>query len=73
MNNPFKRFVLKYTLLICVVMVAATNPGHAQNKLNLKTDSGQSIPDTLLFRMQKAQAAITEINAAVSAATGRRR
>ncbi|RFZ94758.1 mechanosensitive ion channel protein [Mucilaginibacter conchicola] len=29
----------------------------------LKSDSGQTIPDTLLFRIQRAQAAITEINA----------
>ncbi|HEY9001558.1 MAG TPA: mechanosensitive ion channel domain-containing protein [Mucilaginibacter sp.] len=32
-------------------------------KVTLKNDSGQSIPDTLLFKLQKAQAAITEINA----------
>lgn len=36
----------------------------AQANVTLKNDSGQSIPDTLLFKLQKAQAAITEINAA---------
>ncbi|CAM3695997.1 mechanosensitive ion channel family protein [Mucilaginibacter galii] len=36
---------------------------HAQDSTKTPTDSAQTIPDTLLFRIQKAQAAITEINA----------
>jgi potassium efflux system protein len=38
-------------------------PAAAQDTVKSKTDTAQTIPDTLLFRIQKAQAAITEINA----------
>ncbi|WP_244215154.1 mechanosensitive ion channel family protein [Pedobacter miscanthi] len=36
----------------------------AQNPIGVKNDSVKTIPDTLLFRIQSAQSAITEINAA---------
>jgi potassium efflux system protein len=54
-------FVLLLTGLLATVQadVFAQTPG----KLVLKNDSGRSIPDTLLFKLQKAQAAITEVNA----------
>nr|WP_249665293.1 mechanosensitive ion channel domain-containing protein [Mucilaginibacter sp. Bleaf8] len=39
-------------------------PATAQTTLNLKSDSGQAIPDTLLFKLQKAQATITQVNTA---------
>ncbi|WP_295770074.1 mechanosensitive ion channel domain-containing protein [uncultured Mucilaginibacter sp.] len=38
-------------------------PAIAQDSAAVKTDSALTIPDTLLFKIQKAQAAITEINA----------
>ncbi|MBV8389927.1 MAG: mechanosensitive ion channel [Mucilaginibacter sp.] len=52
--------ILTGLLITSGVMSAfAQTPG----KIVLKNDSGQSIPDTLLFKLQKAQAAIIEINA----------
>jgi potassium efflux system protein len=39
------------------------HPATAQDTVKSKTDTALTIPDTLLFRIQKAQAAITEINA----------
>lgn len=38
-------------------------PALGQTKVTVKTDSGSTIPDTLLFKLQKAQAAVTEVNA----------
>jgi len=51
---------------VVMILVLAFTGAFSQTppKAVLKTDSGQSIPDTLLFKLQKAQAAITEVNAA---------
>src|SRR4051812_19757205 len=50
-------------LLFSAFVFTVTPPAIAQDTTKAKTDSAQTIPDTLLFRIQKAQAAITEINA----------
>ncbi|WP_420153883.1 mechanosensitive ion channel domain-containing protein [Siphonobacter sp.] len=42
----------------------STLPVLAQEQVPILADSAHAIPDTLLFKIQKAQAAITEINAA---------
>jgi potassium efflux system protein len=55
--------------LVFLIMVSAIRVC-AQSSLKIKADSGQSIPDTLLFKIQKAQATITEINAATKKGYG---
>lgn len=50
--------------VLLLLLVISNTTISAQIKLTLKNDSGQSIPDTLLFRLKKAQGAIAEINAA---------
>jgi potassium efflux system protein len=60
------KYYQKHALLLWVIILCGlvcTLPAHAQDSTKLKTDSAQTIPDTLLFRIQKAQAAITEISA----------
>lgn len=60
------KYYQKHALLLWVIILCGlvyTLPARAQDSTKLKTDSAQTIPDTLLFRIQKAQAAITEINA----------
>lgn len=64
--NSYKYRVYQFAIVI-LILVSLGNTvalGQAPAKVTLKNDSGQSIPDTLLFKLQKAQAAITEINAA---------
>lgn len=56
-------FWLLFPVWFAVLTLYGT-PSIAQATPKLKTDSGRSIPDTLLFKLQKAQAAITEVNAA---------
>ncbi|TWR25517.1 mechanosensitive ion channel [Mucilaginibacter achroorhodeus] len=51
------------TAVLLLLNIVSINIAFAQVP-TLKSDSGQTLPDTLLFRMQRAQAAITEINAA---------
>ncbi|WP_419698783.1 mechanosensitive ion channel family protein [Mucilaginibacter sp. NFX135] len=53
-----------YLLFLLIAGCFVPTVSQAQNQVSLKSDSGQSIPDTLLFRLQKAQAAITQVNAA---------
>ncbi|MFD0793788.1 mechanosensitive ion channel family protein [Mucilaginibacter litoreus] len=53
---------LAYLFLSFTVLSLCITSSRAQD-IQLKSDSGQTIPDTLLFRLQRAQAAITEINA----------
>lgn len=53
-----------FFLLLSLFYLSFSQIAEAQTSLQLKTDSGQTIPDTLLFKLQKAQAAITEVNAA---------
>lgn len=50
----------KSAIILLLVLIA--NVLHAQTP-QIQTDSAETIPDTLLFRLQRAQAAITEINA----------
>lgn len=66
--NKYTSLLSRYfpkNALVCLIwstcILAAVKPVCAQD--STKTDSAQTIPDTLLFRIQKAQAAITEINA----------
>ena len=60
-HYTFYRY-LSVSLLWTMLFFAAQSV-HAQDSIKTPTDSAQTIPDTLLFRIQKAQAAITEINA----------
>ncbi|GAB3750792.1 mechanosensitive ion channel family protein [Spirosoma pomorum] len=58
-----QRFVINYfVFLLCL---AASPSLYAQDSLNvLSPEARQSIPDTLLFKIQKAQSIITEVKAA---------
>jgi potassium-dependent mechanosensitive channel len=57
-----RTFLFKYWGLLAFLCFVQT--AYAQDTAAAKTDTtAQTIPDTLLFRIQKAQAAITEINA----------
>lgn len=47
-----------------LLLLLSTLPVLAQEQVPILADSAHAIPDTLLFKIQKAQAAITEINAA---------
>ncbi|MDT3403663.1 potassium efflux system protein [Mucilaginibacter terrae] len=56
----------RHFLMLFVVFITALTFVHkakAQDSTKAKTDTAVTIPDTLLFKIQKAQAAITEINA----------
>jgi potassium efflux system protein len=53
-----------FFLLLSLFYLSFSQVAEAQTSPQLKTDSGRTIPDTLLFKLQKAQAAITEVNAA---------
>jgi potassium efflux system protein len=57
----FKYYLYQALLVLCLFAAA---PALAQTQIQLKNDSGIPLPDTLLFKLQKAQAAVTEINAA---------
>lgn len=47
----------------CLLLVITATPSTAQIKPALPTaDTSKTVPDTLLFKIQKAQSAITEIN-----------
>ncbi|WP_311950837.1 mechanosensitive ion channel family protein [Mucilaginibacter terrae] len=62
MNKKLSR----HFLMLFVVFITALTFVHkakAQDSTKAKTDTAVTIPDTLLFKIQKAQAAITEINA----------
>ncbi|WP_352432923.1 mechanosensitive ion channel domain-containing protein [Mucilaginibacter sp. PAMB04274] len=52
-----------FSLSLIAALLLIQLPAYSQDTTTAKTDSAQTIPDTLLFRIQKAQAAITEINA----------
>ncbi|EDM35521.1 probable periplasmic binding protein; possible mechanosensitive ion channel component [Pedobacter sp. BAL39] len=55
-----------FTTLLLAFLITTFHPqfSSAQDSLKNTADSSKSIPDTLLFKIQKAQAAITEINSA---------
>jgi potassium efflux system protein len=59
-------FLLYIRSLFFSILILLANAGtlKSQDSLKRAQDSVQVIPDTLLFRIQTAQAAITEINAA---------
>jgi len=63
------RLYKKYSHYLYTIFVAISatllmpHMSLAQDSVYVKADTAQTIPDTLLFRIQKAQAAITEINA----------
>jgi potassium efflux system protein len=64
-TNVYHNGPVKISLFLLVLLCLLTGQAaDAQTAPKLKTDSGQTIPDTLLFKLQKAQAAITEVNAA---------
>jgi len=65
-RNPMYQCIPpKYLLpFVFSIVVFFTSSIKAQDSLQNQIDSVQVIPDTLLFRIQTAQAAITEINAA---------
>jgi potassium efflux system protein len=54
----------KICFLLLTLLCFHFGTANGQINTKLKTDSGRSIPDTLLFKLQKAQAAITEVDAA---------
>jgi len=58
------KYLLKNLLMLFLLLNIAMS-GIAQNTAaSIPADSAKAIPDTLLFRIQTAQSAITEINAA---------
>jgi potassium efflux system protein len=59
----FAKHKLGYLLLSALFFAVSSSAALAQDTAKAKTDTALSVPDTLLFRIQKAQAAITEINA----------
>lgn len=62
LNTKYTAY-LPVTLLVMMAFLLLPGMAVAQDSAAVKTDSAQTIPDTLLFRIQKAQAAVTEINA----------
>ena len=60
-QNSFYKYISVAVLSAMLLFAAPLT--YAQDSTKTSTDSVQTIPDTLLFRIQKAQAAITEINA----------
>lgn len=63
-NYSHKKIIDKLLWSFGIVLSLSGSGLYAQTTPHLQSDSGQSIPDTLLFKLQKGQAAITEINAA---------
>jgi potassium efflux system protein len=61
LKNNFYKYIS--IALLPALLLFATPNAYAQDSTKTPADSAQTIPDTLLFRIQKAQAAITEINA----------
>ena len=57
-----KRQIFHYILISFLFFYGQTL--YAQDAINKSPDSAVTIPDTLLFKIQTAQAAITEVNAA---------
>ncbi|MDN3586248.1 mechanosensitive ion channel [Pedobacter aquatilis] len=59
---------MRFKIIIQLIIFGATISFQIQAQeptvTNVRTDSVKAIPDTLLFRIQSAQSAITEINAA---------
>ncbi|MDQ1089194.1 potassium efflux system protein [Siphonobacter sp. SORGH_AS 1065] len=63
---PQRKMQYKYYLLgiiFCLIGLFQSPMVSAQTSALTKGDTAYSIPDTLLFKLQKAQAAVTEINA----------
>ena len=59
------RIYFLFQLLLTLSIVAAVVPSQAQDTITTRTGApAQTIPDTLLFKIQKAQSVITEIKAA---------
>lgn len=56
--------VFSFQILILALLSFSFSPSYAQDVKDVTTDSAITIPDTLLFKIQKAQSAITEVNAA---------
>lgn len=61
-TSKYKYYLL--SIFLCFISISRSSQSFAQTGSVTKRDSAYSIPDTLLFKLQKAQAAITEINAA---------
>ncbi|WP_460977478.1 mechanosensitive ion channel family protein [Spirosoma knui] len=58
-------------ILVSLFVFVAAGPVYAQDTAQVQTPSGrQSIPDTLLFKIQKAQSVITEIKTAEKRGNG---
>lgn len=57
-------YIAKKLLLLLLILNFALNGTAQNNTASIPADSIKGIPDTLLFRIQTAQSAITEINAA---------
>lgn len=65
MSWHFSRTCFPIYFLVVLLFSLINTPIAAQDSLRRETDSiAQTIPDTLLFKIQKAQSTITEINAA---------
>jgi potassium efflux system protein len=62
-NHNDKGSIRRFLCLLTIALYFSGSGLYARSLPQLKSDSGQSIPDTLLFKLQKGQAAITEINA----------
>jgi len=62
-KSRFPKALLNLVVLL-IISLFWVGSSKAQDSLKKAQDSAQVIPDTLLFRIQTAQAAITEINAA---------
>ena len=58
------RFLTPSPFILFLVFLFFTGAASAQNTQNQTADSSQTIPDTLLFKIQQAQSAVTEVNAA---------
>lgn len=58
----FKIFL--FSLLLNIILTAGNQGLKAQTKPVKQPDTVKTVPDTLLFRIQKAQATITELNSA---------
>ncbi|WP_316848729.1 mechanosensitive ion channel family protein [Pedobacter agri] len=64
MFNFFPLLYVRSVFILIFSMLIFTGSVRSQDSLKRAKDSIQVIPDTLLFRIQTAQAAITEVNAA---------
>lgn len=63
MKFAVRKIYLFFSLMFSSLVFTGL-PSLAQDTTTKKVDSAKTIPDTLLFRIQTAQSAITEINAA---------